>query len=63
MKMQLLVVIDAVEDRHAREAAGGERGPDRLRQHLAVDDARDRGARELGEQRVDRHAGAGTRAV
>ena len=43
---QLLVVVDAVEDRHAGELPGGQRRPDRLRQDLAVDDARDGGVRE-----------------
>ena len=59
----LLVVVDAVDDRHAGEAPGGERRPDRLREDLAVDDARDRGARE-GVDEVRRPArGAGTCAV
>ena len=45
----LLVVVDAVEDRHAREPPGGQRRPDRLGEDLAVDDARDGSGREVVE--------------
>src|SRR4029079_15145341 len=51
---ELLVVVEAVEYRYVREAPGGERRPDRLRQDLTVDDARDRSARELVEEDIDR---------
>ena len=52
----LLVVVDAVEDRHVGEAPGGERRPDRLRKDLAVDDARDCSAREVADEVRDGQA-------
>ena len=51
----LLVVVDAVQDRHMGEPPGRQRRPDRLGKHLAVDDARDRGAREGADEGGGRH--------
>ena len=48
----LLLVVGAVEDRHAGEPPGGQRGPDRLGEDLAVDDAGDLdevGAHQVGD--------------
>jgi hypothetical protein len=52
----LFVMAGPVEDRHAGESPGGQRRPDRLFEHLAVDDARDRGGREVAHQVRDRKA-------
>ena len=49
-------VVDPVEDRDPGEAAGGEGGADRLREHLAVDDARDARRREASTRSSTGHA-------
>ncbi len=48
-------MVGPVEDRHTGEPPRRERRPHRLGQDLAVDDARDRGGWEEGDQVVDRH--------
>jgi hypothetical protein len=45
------------------EPPGGQRRPDRLRQDLAVDDARDGGVRERVAERVDRHVAQALRRL
>jgi hypothetical protein len=52
---QLLVVGDAVEDRHPREVAVGERVTDRLGQDFSIHDAWDRCAGEVVDERLYRH--------
>jgi hypothetical protein len=49
-------MVDPVKDRHAGEPPGGQRRPDRLFEHRAVDDAWDRGGREAAHQVPDRQA-------
>ena len=47
-------MVDSVEDRHPGEPAGGDCRADRLREDLAIDDARDGRGREVVHQVIDR---------